>query len=101
MTTHDCLRCRIRSPLIYQGTPMCLQPRCLLFFKLNASVQVAGDSPLSSLSYSAELLSLRPANHVPVSVASYFPSPPSRLSNTSRPFAKGMHCHDCGRLSTR
>lgn len=97
ITTHHCLHCRMSSPLVYQGAPMCLQPRCALFFMVNASTLVAG----GSLSYSTELLRLRLANHLPVSAASFFPLSPSKVDPTSRPFAKGMHCQDCGRLSTR
>ncbi|KAN0134053.1 hypothetical protein V8E53_008271 [Lactarius tabidus] len=101
MTTHRCLLCRMNSPLIYQGTPMCLQPRCPRFFKVNADAPATGDSLLSSLSYSAELLRLRPPNHPPVSAASFSPPSPSDISTMFRPFAKGMHCKACGRLSAR
>ncbi|KAH9176545.1 hypothetical protein EDB89DRAFT_1846188 [Lactarius sanguifluus] len=89
--------CRMSSPLVYQDTPMCLQPSCPQF----SVPDPAGESTPSSLSYSAELLRLRPANHLPVSAASFFPPSPSRIVSTSRPFAKGLHCQDCGRLSTR
>ncbi|KAH8978208.1 hypothetical protein EDB83DRAFT_2243118 [Lactarius deliciosus] len=101
ITTHHCLSCRMNSPLVYQDTPMCLQPRCPQFSVPNPSAVVTGDSASSSLSYSAELLRLRPANHLPVSAASFFPHSPSRMVSTPRPFAKGLHCQDCGRLSTR
>ncbi len=87
---------------------MCLQPGCPLFFKVDPSTVVAGNSPRSSLSYSAELLRLQPTNHVPVNVASFFPSSAIDLAAEQLPsdtiprvFAKGMHCQDCGRLSTR
>ncbi|KAI9461318.1 hypothetical protein BJY52DRAFT_1117206 [Lactarius psammicola] len=101
ITTHHCLGCQMSSPLVYQGAPRCLQPKCPLFFVVNPDTLVAGDSPSSSLSYSAELLRLRPANHLPVSAASFFPPSPSSIATTPRPFAKGMHCKECGRLSTR
>ncbi|KAH8994050.1 hypothetical protein EDB92DRAFT_1796023 [Lactarius akahatsu] len=99
--THHCLSCRMSSPLVYQDTPMCLQPSCPQFSVQDPATVVAGESTPSSLSYSAELLRLQPANHVPVSAASFFPSSHSRIVSTSRPFAKGLHCQDCGRLSTR
>ncbi|KAH9054277.1 hypothetical protein EDB87DRAFT_115821 [Lactarius vividus] len=101
ITAHHCLSCRMSSPLVYQDTPMCLQPSCPQFSVPDPAAVVAGDSTPSSLSYSAELLRLRPANHVPVSAASFFPPSPSRIVSTPRPFAKGLHCQDCGRLSTR
>ncbi|KAH9036924.1 hypothetical protein EDB84DRAFT_1156137 [Lactarius hengduanensis] len=101
ITAHHCLSCRMSSPLVYQDTPMCLQPSCPQFSVPDPAAVVAGDSTPSSLSYSAELLRLRPANHLPVSAASFFPPSPSRIVSTSRPFAKGLHCQDCGRLSTR
>ncbi|KAH9056549.1 hypothetical protein EDB87DRAFT_1566394 [Lactarius vividus] len=101
ITAHHCLSCRMSSPLVYQDTPMCLQPSCPQFSVPDPAALVAGDSTPSSLSYSAELLRLRPANHVPVSAASFFPPSPSRIVSTPRPFAKGLHCQDCGRLSTR
>jgi len=101
MNVHHCSRCRMSSPVIYQGAPMCLQPRCPLFFRVNASGLTVGGSPPSSLSYSAELLRLRPAHHLPVSAASVVPKSPGKNSNTPYSFAKGMHCRACGRLSTR
>ncbi|KAH9083644.1 hypothetical protein EDB83DRAFT_2511963 [Lactarius deliciosus] len=100
-TAHHCLNCRMSSPLVYQDTPMCLQPSCPQFSVPDPAAVVEGESTPSSLSYSAELLRLRPANHLPVSAASFFPPSPSRIVSTSRPFAKGLHCLDCGRLSTR
>jgi hypothetical protein len=30
-----------------------------------------------------------------------YPPLPNKDSTTSRPFAKGLHCSECGRLSTR
>ncbi|KAI9442321.1 hypothetical protein H4582DRAFT_1927728 [Lactarius indigo] len=101
ITAHHCLSCGMSSPLVYQDTSMCLQPSCSQFSVPNPSAAVTGDSTPSSLSYSAELLRLRPANHLPVSPASFFPPLPSRIVTTPRPFAKGLHCQDCGRLSTR
>ena len=83
---------------------MCLRPTCPYFFNTKASVQAVGDSwlpPPSVLSYSAELLRLQPADHLPTSEAFYFPLQPSKINTTARPFAKGMHCQACGRLSTR
>ncbi|KAF8265233.1 hypothetical protein EI94DRAFT_364661 [Lactarius quietus] len=82
MTIHDCRHCRMGS-------------------RVKASAPAAGDSLPSSLLYSTELLRLLPANHLPVSAASFFPVSPSKISTAPRPFAKGMHCQACGRLSTR
>ena len=79
---------------------MCLQPRCPLFFRVNAGGFAAGGSLLLSLSYSAELLRLRPANHLSVSVATV-PNSPNKTNTTSYPISKGMHCPECGRLSSR
>ncbi|KAN0107182.1 hypothetical protein V8E52_010384 [Russula decolorans] len=100
MTKHFCSRCRSRSPLVYQDTPICLQPSCALFFR---EVQAKSDSSscAQTLSYSTELLRLQPANHQPISADSIIPPLPSTDTKTSRPFAKGMHCRVCGRLSTR
>jgi hypothetical protein len=100
MTKHICPRCRSSSPLVYQDTPICLQPSCTLFFR---EVQAKSDSSscVQTLSYSRELLLLQPANHQPVSADSIIPPLPSADTKTSRPFAKGMHCRDCGRLSAR
>lgn len=101
MTTHRCLLCRMSSPLIYQDAPMCLQPRCPRFFEVGAGAPATGDSLLSGLSYSAELLRLRSPNHLPVSTASFSLPSPSDVGTRLRPFAKGMHCKACGRLSAR
>ncbi|KAF8502150.1 hypothetical protein F5888DRAFT_1608345 [Russula emetica] len=100
MTKHFCPRCRSTSPLVYQDTPICLQPSCILFFR---EVKAKSDSSscAQTLSYSTELLRLQPANHQPVSADSILPPLPGTDTKTSRPFAKGMHCRDCGRLSTR
>src|ERR1700679_1477842 len=100
MTEHFCPRCQSSSPLVYQDTPICLQPSCILFFR---EVHAKSDSSscAQTLSYSTELLRLQPANHQPVSADSIIPPSPSTDTKTSRPFAKGMHCRDCGRLSTR
>jgi hypothetical protein len=99
MTKHFCPRCRSSSPLVYQGTPICLQPSCTLFFR---EVQAKSDSSCAkNVSYSTELLHLQPANHQPVSADSIIPPLHSTDTKTSRPFAKGMHCRVCGRLSTR
>lgn len=100
ITEHFCSRCRLSSPLVYQDTPICLQPSCTLFFR---EVQAKSDSSscAQTLSYSTELLRLQPANHQPVSAESIIPPLPNTDTKTSRPFAKGMHCRVCGRLSTR
>jgi hypothetical protein len=100
MSKHFCPRCRSSSPLVYQDTPICLQPSCTLFFR---EVQAKSDSSscAQALSYSTELLRLQPADHQPVSADSIIPPSPSADTRTSRPFAKGMHCRVCGRLSTR
>src|ERR1700722_9385531 len=100
ITDHHCPRCRSSSPLVYQDSPICLQPRCPLFCR---EVQAKSDSSSCSqtLSYSTELLRLQPANHTPVSVDYLYPQLPCNDSTTSRPFAKGIHCRDCGRLSAR
>ncbi|KAI0298518.1 hypothetical protein BC826DRAFT_997790 [Russula brevipes] len=99
ITKHFCPRCRSSSPIVYQDAPMCLQPGCAVFFR--ESHATADSSRARTLSYSTELLRLRPANHQPVSADSLFPPSTSDDDTTSRPFAKGMHCKDCGRLSTR
>jgi len=100
ITTYPCRRCQLSSPVVYQDAPMCLQPRCAAFCHID---QATLDPPLraQTLSYSTELLRLRPAGHLPVSADSLFTPLPTEGSTTPRPFAKGMHCKDCGRLSTR
>src|SRR6266853_5385202 len=100
MTTYLCQRCRLSSPLVYQDALMCLQPRCAAFCRIDQATLDSSSRP-QTLSYSTELLRLRPANHQPVSADSLYPPLPTAGSTTPRPFAKGMHCKDCGRLSTR
>ncbi|KAI9509424.1 hypothetical protein F5148DRAFT_761013 [Russula earlei] len=100
ITRYFCPDCKLKSLVVYQGAPMCLQPSCVAFFR---EYQTTEDFQrcTQTLSYSTELLQLRPANHLPVSADSLFPPSPSDVNTTSRPFAKGLHCRDCGRLSTR
>ncbi|KAH9994044.1 hypothetical protein BJV77DRAFT_996606, partial [Russula vinacea] len=93
MTNYICPHCRSSSPLVYQDTPICLQPSCQANLDFTSCAQ--------TLSYSTELLRLQPAKHQPVSAESLRPPLLSNGTTTSRPFAKGMHCRDCGRLSTR
>ncbi|KAH9961252.1 hypothetical protein BC827DRAFT_1203467 [Russula dissimulans] len=95
-----CRRCGLKSLVVYEDAPMCLQPSCAEFCIV---YQATEDSPqpTQTFSYSTELLRLRPANHQPVSADSLYPPLPTEGSTTSRPFAKGIHCRDCGRLSTR
>jgi hypothetical protein len=79
---------------------MCLQPSCAAFCREDQTT-IDSQSRAKTLSYSTELLRLRPANHQPVSADSLYPPLPTEGCTTPRPFAKGIHCRNCGRLSTR
>ncbi|KAI0254135.1 hypothetical protein BJV78DRAFT_1122074 [Lactifluus subvellereus] len=101
-----CPCCRSTSPLVYQDAPMCLQPSCAEFWRVGgedpATHNTLNAAPRQQiLSYSTELLRLRPPNHIPVSAESLYPPLPDASNTTPRPFAKGIHCRHCGRLSTR
>ncbi|KAH9998464.1 hypothetical protein BJV74DRAFT_767901 [Russula compacta] len=97
---YSCPRCRLSSPSVYQDTPICLQPSCAAFCREDQTT-IDSQSRAKTLSYSTELLRLRPANHQPVSADSLYPPLPTEGCTTPRPFAKGIHCRNCGRLSTR
>ncbi|KAI0266741.1 hypothetical protein BC834DRAFT_823305 [Gloeopeniophorella convolvens] len=100
---HVCPHCKMKSPVVYQAGRMCLKPKCSLFWKVGVPKrdelgEIYVTPPVEALSYSSGLLTLRPTAHLEVSSQSIFSS---RNDDPIRPFAKGIHCKECGRLSTR
>ncbi|KAI0949242.1 hypothetical protein AcW1_008912 [Taiwanofungus camphoratus] len=96
--THwKCPKCNTMSPIVYAQGWMCLQPRCVAFWKTKNSVQY------QDLEYAASFLCMLGCNHDKLEDLRP-PLPVTKVLDgitTSRVFCKGWHCVQCGRLSSR
>ncbi|KAI0066145.1 hypothetical protein BV25DRAFT_1797181 [Artomyces pyxidatus] len=94
----ECGRCQQAFPQVYQDAWMCLNPKCAEFFKVNGEERV-----LDNLTYASEFLALQPRN-IPEVRQSARPPPPPQSNHgivTTKRFSRGLHCQECGRLSSR
>ncbi|KAI6094829.1 hypothetical protein EDD16DRAFT_1502659 [Pisolithus croceorrhizus] len=86
-----CTRCSQESPVVYDGSEMCLNPGCTDFWKTN------GKEP-EVLNYAEKFLRLQPRtfDSLPTLIPTRGTQP-----TTSHPHSRGWHCISCGRLSCR